>query len=204
MAVSDPGDLAGKVRYTLGSDRVNLAHNFVENAGFDDIDFDAWVTDNVAYENVVVGWRRWAGFVEEGAQDSYFASNIGVMTEFEFVNPFFKADIFTSGWADNGTTQATLSRLTANNFFIGNTLFKPSSYSRTKSGGDYFAKPGPRGKGETFFWGNKGNVGFAEDSPGDVDDALNKPNDTWYRAEWVDSVAPGQAKLNEFNTLFNS
>lgn len=198
-------DVSKRALWTLGADRVNLVHNFIENANWDGIDFDARVEDNVAFENVVVGWTRSAGFVEEGAQNNYFASNIGIMAEFEFLNPDLADERFTFGWNDNGTTNPSVPRPTANNFFINNAMYRPSSYSRPKSGGAYAALrgPGPQGKGQTFFWGNRGNVGFTRGTPGDFDDAANNPRDTWYRAEWVDSVAPGQTKLNEFNTLFN-
>ena len=47
-------------------------------------------------------------------------------------------------------------------------------------------------------------LGFAEGSPGDFNDAENNPRDVRYRAERVDSVAPGQAKLDEFDASFNS
>ena len=79
-------DTGKRAIWGLGSQSVQAAHNFIENAGADGFDWDAYSTGNVAYENVVVGWRRWAGFVEEGAQDSYFAKNLGIMAEFEYMH----------------------------------------------------------------------------------------------------------------------
>ncbi|VEP17378.1 conserved hypothetical protein [Hyella patelloides LEGE 07179] len=198
-------DTGKRAIWSLGSDGTEAAHNFIENAGGDGFDWDAYATGNVAYENVVVGWRRWAGFVEEGAQDSYFAKNMAIMAEFEYKHPdpnnVPDSTQYTMGWADNGTTPG-INRLTQNNYFIGNTLFKPSSYTRRKSGGDYFAKRNQQGKGKTYFWGNKGNVGFALNSNSDVPDSQQNPQDSWYQAEFAPTVAPGQSTLDKFENLF--
>ncbi len=121
----------------------------------------------------------WAGFVEEGAQNSYFAKNLAIMAEFEYKHPDpnnVPDTTYTIGWADNGTT-ANIPRLTQNNYFIGNTLFRPSSHNRQKSGGGYFARRNQQGKGQTYFWGNKGNVGFATDSRSNSPDSQENPQD---------------------------
>ena len=198
-------DVGKRAIWTLGSEKVEAAHNFIENAGADGFDWDARSTASVAYENVVVGWRRWAGFVEEGAQDSYFAKNLGIMAEFEYTHPepeVVPDTIFTSGWADNGTSPRP-PRLNENNYFIGNTMFRPSGYTRSRSGGGYFAKRNQQGKGTTFFWGNKGNVGDARNSNGNTPDSAENPNDLWYNAQ-IESTIPeqGQSDLNRFENLF--
>ena len=197
-------DTGKRAIWSLGSEITQAAHNFIENAGGDGFDFDAYATGNVAYENVVIGWRRWAGFVEEGAQDSYFARNLAIMAEFDYKHPDpnnVPDTTYTMGWADNGTT-AGISRLTSNNYFIGNTLFRPSSYTRKNSGGGYFAKRNQQGKGQTYFWGNKGNVGFALDGNGNKLDSQQNPQDTWYKANFEPTVAPGQSTLDKFEALF--
>lgn len=197
-------DTGKRAIWSLGSKRTQAAHNFIENAGGDGFDWDAYSTGSVAYENVVVGWRRWAGFVEEGSQNSYFAKNIGIMAEFDYKHPNSNKvpdKTYTMGWADNGTT-AGISRLTQNNYFIGNTLFRPSSYTRKQSGGAYFANRNQKGKGQTYFWGNKGNVGFANSSDNNTPDSQNNPKDIWYKAKIEPTVAPGQSTLNKFEALF--
>ena len=197
-------DTGKRAIWSLGSKGTQAAHNFIENAGGDGFDWDAYSTGSLAYENVVVGWRRWAGFVEEGAQNSYFAKNIGIMAEFEYKHPDpnkIPDKGYTMGWADNGTT-AKISRLTQNNYFIGNSMFKPSSYNRKASGGGYFAKRNQQGKGQTYFWGNTGNVGFANNGSGNIPDANENPKDTWYKANIESTVAPGQSTLNKFEALF--
>lgn len=198
-------DTGKRAIWSLGSKRTQAAHNFIENAGGDGVDFDALTTENVAYENVVMGWRRWAGFVEEGAQDSYYAKNLGIMAEFEYKHPEPNVvpdrNLYPMGWADNGTTE-NIPRLTSNNYFIGNTLFKPSSYTRKNSGGGYFAKRNQKGKGPTYFWGNKGNVGFALDSNNNSPDSQENPQDPWYKANIESTVAPGQSTLDQFEASF--
>ena len=197
-------DTGKRAIWSLGSERTEAAHNFIENAGGDGFDFDALTTANIAYENVVIGWRRWAGFVEEGAQNSYFAKNLAIMAEFEYKHPepnFVPDTTYTMGWADNGTT-ANIPRLTANNYFIGNTLFRPSNYTRKQSGGGYFARRNQKGKGQTYFWGNKGNVGFATDSSSNTPDSQEIPKDIWYKASIESTIAPGQSTLDKFEALF--
>ena len=197
-------DTGKRAIWTLGSKGTQAAHNFIENAGGDAFDFDAYSTASLAYENIAVGWRRWAGFVEEGAQDSYYAKNIGIMAEFDYKhpNPDKVPDKgYTMGWADAGTTPGLGLRLTQNNYFIGNTLFKPSSYQRKSSGGDYFARR-RMGKGQTYFWGNKGNVGYAKGGPTDIPDSQENSKDAWYKANLEPTVAPGQSTLDKFEALF--
>ncbi|MGK7950415.1 MAG: right-handed parallel beta-helix repeat-containing protein [Xenococcaceae cyanobacterium] len=114
-------DTGKRAIWSLGSEKTQAAHNFIENAGGDGFDFDALTTANVAYENVVIGWRRWAGFVEEGVQDSYYAKNLGIMAEFEYKHPEPNVvpdrNLYPMGWADNGTTEK-IPRLTSNNYFM--------------------------------------------------------------------------------------
>ena len=57
-------DTGKRAIWSLGSERTQAAHNFIENAGGDGFDWDALTTENIAYENVVIGWRRWAGFAK--------------------------------------------------------------------------------------------------------------------------------------------
>ena len=193
-------DTGKRAIWSLGSEGVQAAHNFIENAGGDAFDWDAYSNGSVAYENVAVGWRRWAGFVEEGAQNSYFAKNIGIMAEFEYMHPDpdkIPDKGYTMGFADNGTT-AKISRPTKDNYFIGNSMWKPSSYTRKASGGAYFSKRNQGGKGQTYFWGNTGNVGFANGSNNNTPDSSENPQDIWYKANIKPTVAPGQSTLDKF------
>ena len=193
-------DTGKRAIWSLGSERTQAAHNFIENAGGDAFDWDAYSNGSVAYENVIVGWRRWAGFVEEGAQNSYFAKNIGIMAEFEYMHPDpdkIPDKGYTMGFADNGTT-AKISRPTKDNYFIGNSMWKPSSYTRKASGGAYFSKRNQGGKGQTYFWGNTGNVGFANESNNNTPDSNENPQDVWYKANIKSTVAPGQSALDKF------
>ena len=197
-------DTGKRAIWSLGSEGTEAAHNFIENAGGDGFDWDAQTTGNVAYENVIVGWRRFAGFVEEGAQDSYFAKNIGVMAEFDYKHPDpdkVPDNMYTAGFANNGTT-VNVSRLTDNNYFIGNTLFEPSSYTRKLSGGNYFALRNAKGTGQTYFWGNKGDVGYAKGGNQDTPDSAENPRDFWYKASIEPTVARGQSTLDKFEALF--
>ena len=197
-------DTGKRAVWSLGSEGTQIAHNFIDNAGGDAFDLDAYSIGNIAYENVAVGWRRFAGFVEEGAQNSYFAKNIGIMAEFDYKHPDpdkVPDKIYTAGFANNGTT-VNVSRLTENNYFIGNTLFRPSSYTRKLSGGNYFALRNAKGTGQTYFWGNKGNVGYAKGGNQDTPDSAENPRDFWYKASIEPTVARGQSKLDKFESLF--
>lgn len=125
-------------------------HNFVENAGYDGMDWDAFVDRSVGYENVVVGAGRWLGFVEEAAEDSAFIRNFGYMVDYG--NP--NADlVYQLGWVDHGTTPGVASggNQTQNNYFIDNVVFRPNGFSE---GGQYYANQPP--KGDTWFWANRG------------------------------------------------
>ncbi|QDT69689.1 Cadherin domain protein [Planctomycetes bacterium MalM25] len=125
-------------------------HNFVENAGYDGMDWDAFVDRSVGYENVVVGAGRWLGFVEEAAEDSAFIRNFGYMVDYG--NP--NADlVYQLGWVDHGTTSGVAAggNQTQNNYFIDNVVFRPSGFSE---GGQYYADLPP--KGDTWFWANRG------------------------------------------------
>jgi len=67
-------DIVGRAIWVLGNEDSFVVHNIVENPGMDGIDFDAFTEDSYAFENVVFGAGRWAGFVEEGANNNYFVS----------------------------------------------------------------------------------------------------------------------------------
>lgn len=125
-------------------------HNFVENAGADGMDWDAFVDRSMGYENVVVGAGRWLGFVEEAAEDSAFIRNFGYMVDYG--NP--NADLYYQlGWVDHGTTAGVAAggNVTQNNYFIDNVVFRPSGFNE---GGQYYANLPP--KGDTWFWANRG------------------------------------------------
>lgn len=125
-------------------------HNFVENAGADGMDWDAFVDRSVGYENVVVSAGRWLGFVEEAAEDSAFIRNFGYMVDYG--NP--NADLYYQlGWVDHGTTPGVASggNQTQNNYFIDNVVYRPTGFNE---GGQYYANQPP--KGDTWFWANRG------------------------------------------------
>ena len=143
-------DTLKRAIWHLTSDDSVAAHNFIENAGADGLDWDAFVDRSVGYENVVVGAGRWLGFVEEAAQDSAFIRNFGYMVDYG--NP--NADLYYQlGWVDHGTTSGVAAggNQTENNFFIDNVVFRPTGF---REGGQYYADQPP--KGETFFWANRG------------------------------------------------
>ena len=146
-------DTIGRAIWLLGTDRTYVAHNFIDNAGIDGIDFDAYAEDSVAYENVVIGAGRWAGFVEEGANNNYLVRGVAIMADFSNPNAGFQM-----GWADNGTspffTANNPGLITRDNYFIDNVVFRPTS--GWSDGGSYFAKTGEgTEKGMTYFWANR-------------------------------------------------
>ena len=172
-------DTTRRALWLLWAHESDLVHNFIENAGWDGIDWDAGVRDNRGYQNVMVGWGRWAGFVEEGAHDNQIVQNLALMAYFE--NP---SDMYTMGWADNGNQAGP--GPTYDNYFVGNSIYQPSGYSKppgkSGAGGDYFAK----GQKEwTYFWGNKGY-------------GAGRSTTNWVKAQWLDSIpAAGQTMINQ-------
>lgn len=137
----------GRAIWSLGSNNLEAVHNFIENAGVDGLDWDAFTNAAIGYENVVIGAGRWAGFVEEAAHDSYFIRGLSLIVDLGNPNRGFML-----GWADNGTTFP--SPQTRHNYFIDNVVFDPGNIPQ--SGGDYFAKANSGGKGPTYFWANRG------------------------------------------------
>ena len=47
-------DTGKRAIWSLGSERTQAAHNFIENAGGDGFDWDALTTENIAYENLTL------------------------------------------------------------------------------------------------------------------------------------------------------
>ncbi|MEM8945354.1 MAG: hypothetical protein AAGD11_09235 [Planctomycetota bacterium] len=188
--------------WSLGSNDLEAAHNFIENPGVDGLDWDAFTMSATAYENVVLGAGRWAGFVEEGAQDSYFIRGLAVMADMGNPNIGFQL-----GWADNGSSANFVGNnpdpasWTQDNYFIDNVVFESAQFppSGQGGGGDYFAKENA-GKGQTYFWANRGFG--AGQSPNNFDSA-----------EWLNTIPTaggpggtinGVQILSDLNTKFNS
>ena len=175
-------DVLKRAIWYLGSDNTVAVHNFIENPGVDGIDFDAFTENAIAYENVVVGAGRWAGFVEEGAQENYFIRGLAVMADLGNPNSGYQM-----GWADNGTTQGFVDNnpgiLTSDNYFIDNIVFRPSFF---QDGGDYFAKENA-GKGPTYFWANRG-FGAGQSSLFD-------------NAEWLNFLPTNGGTNNDINAV---
>lgn len=175
--------------WMLGADKAQAVHNFIENAGWDGFDWDAYASDNIAFENVVVSAGRWNGFVEEGAQRNQIVRNLGVMAT---LVPYTG---FQMGWADNGTTQLFLNgsngRLTKDNYFINNAIYKPTSFKG--AGGDYFSHIN-KGKGHTYFWGN------------DAIGASRATSSThWAKATWSSDIpSTGRKTINDLDKQYNS
>lgn len=147
-------DTLNRAIWSLGTTNFRAAHNFVENAAMDSFDWDAFTNDAIGYENVSIGAGRWAGFVEEGTEDSYFIRGLGMIADFGNPNRGFML-----GWADNGSSPFFVgnnpnpSQWTEHNYFIDNVIFTEGDVPQ--SGGDYFAKNNA-GKGPTYFWANRG------------------------------------------------
>lgn len=147
-------DTLDRAVWSLGTTNFRAAHNFVENAGIDSFDWDAFTDDAIGYENVSIAAGRWAGFVEEGTEDSSFIRGLGIIADFGNPNRGFML-----GWADNGSSAFFVgnnpnpSEWTEHNYFINNVIFDQNNVPM--SGGDYFAKNN-NGKGPTYFWGNRG------------------------------------------------
>ena len=187
-------DTRKRAIWFLTSDVCEAGHNFVDNAGVDGIDFDAYADDNIAFENVVIGAGRWCGFVEEGAKRNIFLRNAGVLAFFNNPNSGWQM-----GWADNGTTQGVVDHggLTEHNYFIANIIIEPSQFT-TSGGGDYFAKQGVA-KGPTYFWDNEGY-------------GAGQSTGNFYNAEWLDYLpmaggennsVNGQQILDDMDTIYN-
>ena len=165
----------------LGTSDSEIAHNFVANAGVDGIDFDAFNDGSIAYENVVIGAGRWAGFVEEAAHDNFFIRGLSLIVDLGNPNRGYML-----GWADNGTTQGIVDnsgQLTRHNYFIDNVVFDPGNISQ--SGGDYFAKEGA-GKGPTYFWANRGY-------------GAGQSQNNFVNAEWLTYVPTAGGRDNAIN-----
>jgi len=177
----------------LMADKCVAAHNMMDCAGADGFDFDAFTGYSQAYENVVIGAGRWAGFVEEAAHDNYFVNNLGLM------DPAGQTDYGTGTWqmgfVDHGTSKKVFDnsgQQTRDNYFIGNVMYQAASYN-ANGGGNFNAIAGEGGKGHTYFWGNVGH--------GVIHDTSNPK--FWYDAEWKDDVTEaGQKIIDDLKAIF--
>jgi hypothetical protein len=166
-------------------------HNFIEAPGWDGFDWDAYSSNATAFENVVIGAGRWAGFVEEGSQGDRIVRNLNLMADL----PPVRSDRYTyhMGWCDNGTTQGIIDAagpLTDNNYFVQNISIEASAYAGNGNG-NYFANKNAD-KGWTWFWGNE-ELGTSHGTTGNY----------WYQAVWTDTVpTQGQQWIDSLQTLW--
>lgn len=175
-------DTVGRAIWSLGTNNLEAAHNFIQNAGVDGLDWDAFTNAAIGYENVVIGAGRWAGFVEEAAHDSYFIRGLSLIVDMGNPNRGFML-----GWADNGTTIGVVNnsgQQTRHNYFIDNVVFDPGNIPQ--SGGDYFAKANSGGKGPTYFWANRGF-------------GAGQSTNNFDNAEWLDFVPTAGGRDNSVN-----
>lgn len=175
-------DTVGRAIWSIGTNNLEAAHNFIENAGVDGLDWDAFTDSAIGYENVVIGAGRWAGFVEEAAHDSYFIRGLSLIVDLGNPNRGFML-----GWADNGTTINVVNnsgQQTRNNYFIDNVVFNPGNIPN--SGGDYFAKANTGGKGPTYFWANRGF-------------GAGQSQNNFDNAEWLDTIPTAGGAGNAVN-----
>jgi len=154
-------DSVKRAIWFLGTTNSVVTHNFLENSGADGIDFDAYVADSVAYENVMLGNGRFAFFVEEGANNNFSARQVSVLHRMGNPNQT-RADgalRFMLGNASNGTGNSFVANnpgiVTRDNFFLDNTTFQPSS-QRTNQGGGFIATGDNLQVGNSYFYGNQG------------------------------------------------
>lgn len=179
-------DTLDRAVWSLGTTNLKAAHNFVENAGIDSFDWDAFTDDAIGYENVSIGAGRWAGFVEEGTEDSYFIRGLGIIADFGNPNRGFML-----GWADNGTSEFFAGNnpnpadWTEHNYFIDNVIFTEGDVPQ--SGGDYFAKENA-GKGPTYFWANRGF-------------GAGQSTTFFFDAEWLNFLPTAGGRNNAVNAV---
>ncbi|TWT40644.1 cadherin domain-containing protein [Botrimarina hoheduenensis] len=172
--------------WSLGTTNLRAAHNFVENTGIDSLDWDAFTNDAIGYENVSIGAGRFAGFVEEGTEDSYFIRGLAMIADFGNPNRGFML-----GWADNGSSQNFVSNnpnpseWTEHNYFIDNVVFTEGNVPQ--SGGDYFAKENA-GKGPTYFWANRGF-------------GAGQSTNFFFDAEWLTFLPTAGGRNNAVNAV---
>ncbi|MEM8945907.1 MAG: hypothetical protein AAGD11_12085 [Planctomycetota bacterium] len=165
--------------HSIASQNLIAAHNFIVNAGVDGLDWDAFTDAAIGYENVVIGAGRWAGFVEEAAHDSYLIRGLALMVDLGNPNRGFML-----GWADNGTTFSD--PITRDNYFIDNVIFDPGNIPQ--SGGDYFANANVGGKGQTYFWANRGF-------------GAGQSTTNFTNAEWLDFLPTAGGKNNAIDAV---
>jgi len=150
--------------WLLGANETTAAHNFLENCGWDGIDWDAFAGSrsadtsgtldkssdaigapvdmpsgnlgNIGFENFVLGAGRFMGFVEEGARDTFIVNNIGFMANYFPANPMRLS--FQLGWVDNASSEAYFNEVgtrTEDNAFISNVIYRPEEYNREQRAG---------------------------------------------------------------------
>ncbi len=187
----------------LGTENAFAAYNFIYMAGFDGVDFDAHNKNGDVFRNVMIGCGRWATFVEEGANNNYIVDQLCVMK-------LPNRSGWCMGFADNGTSQSASNNgtnKTHDNYFINCMSVEPQIFrddikaqkladpdNKWGGSGNFFAKPGVGGKGDTFFWGNT-ELGCAHPTEGD----------NWVNAHWEDALpAAGRAKITELEERFRS
>ena len=140
--------------WLLGATRVNVVHNFLENSGADGIDFDAYVADSVAYENVSVGSGRFAYFVEEGANNNFAVRQLSIIYDLGNPNRGFMLGVASNGTSD-GFVNNNPGLVTRDNFFVDNRSFQPTSQNNQQGGG-FIATGDNEQVGNSYFYGNEG------------------------------------------------
>ncbi|AUP79664.1 T9SS type A sorting domain-containing protein [Flavivirga eckloniae] len=159
--------------WLLGANECIAVHNFIDNAGWDGFDWDAFAGSrspdnsgtldtsasaigapvatptgnlgNTGFENFVIGSGRFMGFVEEGARDTFIVNNIGFMANYLPANPIRLG--FQLGWADNASSEGFMNDTglrTEDNVFVSNVIYRPEAYNIEDRAGRV------RGGGEYF------------------------------------------------------
>ena len=116
--------------WMLGARDSVVAHNVIENPGWDGVDLDHESDRNTVVQNTVVGWHRWPVFAEQGSRDNLVVENLAVLVSMDNDGEIGDA----MGFADHGTGIHFGKRGTQNNAFIENTMVRSSSVPPSSTG----------------------------------------------------------------------